>query len=137
MKKFIVTSHNDAIAFDFYSAEEAFNYINDRAEHGYNTSDWSVKQVNTTPKTISYLSSTEVKTSEQLKEIFRDKCGIEIDGRIYTSIESILDVGYVLVRFVDLEEILDIDRENLDLASSEFVRIHAMAYAIHFSTQNP
>ena len=45
---------------------------------------------------ITYIASTEVTKVEQLKEIFRDGCGIEVDGRIYTSISSITDIGFLI-----------------------------------------
>ena len=45
---------------------------------------------------ITYIASTEVTKVEQLKEIFRDRCGIEVDGRIYTSISSITDIGFLI-----------------------------------------
>lgn len=133
MKEYIVISHDDCIAYGFKTADEAFDYIKDRDDHGYDTRCWSVKCVHYTIKNISYISSKAIRNSKQLKEVFRDKCGIEIDGRIYTSIESILDIGYIIEGFYYMEEGLDFRKMKIfDVESSEFNRIHAMAYTIHF-----
>lgn len=91
---------------------------------------------------IEYINSEEVQTSSQLNEIFRDKCGVMIDGRIYTSINSILEVDYLNHRYEAecstymLIEDLECDSDN-EVKTPEFQRIGALAYAIRFPNQQP
>lgn len=92
---------------------------------------------------IEYINSEEVQTSSQLNEIFRDKCGVMIDGRIYTSIDSILEVDYLNNRYEYLCELIskadDINEDDSDneVKTPEFMRIGALAFAIRFPNQQP
>lgn len=88
---------------------------------------------------VEYVKSEQITNASQLKEIFRDHCGIEIDGRIYISIESILDVHYLCARYAfemeticDDDEYLDPDADN-SVKTCEFVRIGNMVYDIWFN----
>ena len=84
---------------------------------------------------IEYVNSEEVQTSSQLNEIFRDHCGVMIDGRIYTSIDSILEVDYLNHRYkaiCDFELQDDFDNE---VKTPEFVRISELAYNVRFPNQ--
>lgn len=81
---------------------------------------------------IEYMNSEEVKLSSQLKEIFRDHCGIMIDGRIYTSIDSILEVDYLNHRYEAMCDFESQDDFDNDVKTLEFQRIGKLAYAIRF-----
>lgn len=72
------------------------------------------------------MNSEEVKLSSQLKEIFRDHCGIMIDGRIYTSLDSILEVDNLNQR-CKCETVFEWIKTN-DLKTSEFERIAELAH---------
>lgn len=78
---------------------------------------------------ITYIASTEVTKVEQLKEIFRDGCGIEVDGRIYTSISSITDIGFLIsnAKQYNREFNIDPDFGILDINTDEFKRINKLA----------
>lgn len=47
-------------------------------------------------KTIDYMNSEDVTASSQLKEIFRDHCGIMINGIIFTSKENIIVIKNII-----------------------------------------
>lgn len=70
------------------------------------------------------VQSKDIKNPKQLKEVFRDKCGVQIDTRVYTTAESILEVGQTLR---DLTENTSIDNQ---IATVEFCGMYAMALAI-------
>lgn len=78
---------------------------------------------------ITYISSTEIIKKEQLKEIFRDRCGIEVDGRIYTSIPSITDISYLIHLAEQYNKAFDIDTDFgiSDINTEEFKRINKLA----------
>lgn len=94
--------------------------------------------------TIEYVNSEEVQTSSQLDEIFHKKCGVMIDGRIYTSIDSIIEVSHLNYRYEVICNYLHnncpeikfykypIDSDN-KVKTLEFIRITMLANSIYFS----
>lgn len=72
---------------------------------------------------LCVISSKEIKNPSQLREVFRDKCGVQIDDMVYTSAESILKVGQVL------EDLTKVEVDN-ELATTEFTGMWAMALSI-------
>ena len=83
-------------------------------------------------KNITYIRSEEVESSSQLNDMLDYGTGILIDGRIYTSIDSILEVDYLNHRYQ--HECLHLDSDN-ELKTPEFERIGRLAYAIRFPNQ--
>lgn len=88
---------------------------------------------------IEYINSYDINTSEELIEVFNEGKGIIINGRIYTSIDSILEVDYLNHRYQYLCELVskadDINEDDFDneVKTLEFERIGTLAYNIRFS----
>ena len=70
------------------------------------------------------VSSKEIKNPSQLKELFRDKCAVQIDSIIYTSAESII---YIVEVLRDLADSTSVDNQ---IATTEFCGLYAMALAV-------
>ena len=86
---------------------------------------------------IEYIRSEEIESSSQLNDILDYGVGILIDGRIYTSIDSILEVDYLNARynFVTIQLCANEDDSDNEVKTPEFQRIGELAYAIRFPNQ--
>lgn len=83
-------------------------------------------------KEITYTDSKNITKASQLREVFRDHCGIMIDGIIYTSIQSIMDINQILSTLREWEYEHYADPEPFNADSSEFKRISNLITNIIF-----
>ena len=84
-----------------------------------------------------YVDSKEIQDLSQLKNILDNGVGIMIDGRIYATLESILEVDYLNCRYDFITNIASKDEDDSDneVKTLEFERIGKLAYAIRFPNQ--
>lgn len=84
---------------------------------------------------IEYINSYDINTPDELNEIFKKGKGVIINGRIYTSINSILEVDYLNHRYeaeCTYNSFTECDSDN-EVKTLEFERIGKLAYNYHFN----
>ena len=84
---------------------------------------------------IEYVNSYNINTPEELIEIFKEGKGVIINGRIYTTLESILEVDYLNNRYDFVTEQLCEDEDDSDneVKTLEFERIGKLAFDYQFN----